>query len=162
MWQEAIALMKAVPKSSPNYALAQKKVAEYQRSLAYVNQQPRGNLIDKYADQLVQIEKSTNFWVKDVVLYRVHNDEKPNHKVNKDKNTNLTFIFDSKNTQIKTVLVNCQTQSTEEIAYYPVNEITERVLAGFLPPDHPKAEPVKHPTPISVNLPSEYYPLICK
>lgn len=33
MWHEAINLMKAVPKSSPNYVLAQKKVIEYQRSL---------------------------------------------------------------------------------------------------------------------------------
>jgi hypothetical protein len=34
-WQEAIALMKAVPGSSPNYALAQKKVVEYQPNLDY-------------------------------------------------------------------------------------------------------------------------------
>jgi hypothetical protein len=34
-WQEAIALMKAVPASSPNYALAQKKVVEYQPNLDY-------------------------------------------------------------------------------------------------------------------------------
>jgi hypothetical protein len=34
-WQEAIALMKAVPESSPNYALAQKKVVEYQPNLDY-------------------------------------------------------------------------------------------------------------------------------
>lgn len=39
MWQEAITLMKAVPKSSSNYALAQKKVTEYQRSLAFAKQQ---------------------------------------------------------------------------------------------------------------------------
>lgn len=34
MWQEAINLMKAVPKSSSTYALAQKKVVEYQHNLA--------------------------------------------------------------------------------------------------------------------------------
>jgi hypothetical protein len=34
-WQEAIALMKAVPASSPNYAVAQKKVVEYQPNLDY-------------------------------------------------------------------------------------------------------------------------------
>jgi hypothetical protein len=34
-WQEAIALMKAVPGASPNYALAQKKVVEYQPNLEY-------------------------------------------------------------------------------------------------------------------------------
>ena len=39
MWQEAITLMKAVPKSSSNYALAQKKATEYQWSLASAKQQ---------------------------------------------------------------------------------------------------------------------------
>lgn len=39
MWEEAIALMKSVPTSSPNYALAQKKVIEYRRNLANVMQQ---------------------------------------------------------------------------------------------------------------------------
>lgn len=38
MWSEAIILMKAVPKSSSNYALAQKKLAEYQRNLAVAKQ----------------------------------------------------------------------------------------------------------------------------
>lgn len=39
MWQTAITLMKAVPKSSSNYSSAQKKVAEYQRNLASAKQQ---------------------------------------------------------------------------------------------------------------------------
>lgn len=34
-WQEAISLMKSVPASSPNYALAQKKVVEYQPNWDY-------------------------------------------------------------------------------------------------------------------------------
>lgn len=34
-WQEAIKLMKQVPRKSKNYALAQKKAAEYQNNLAY-------------------------------------------------------------------------------------------------------------------------------
>jgi hypothetical protein len=34
-WREAIALMGAVPASSPNHALAQKKAAEYQSNLEY-------------------------------------------------------------------------------------------------------------------------------
>lgn len=34
-WQEAIDLMRAVPKSSPNYKVAQEKVAEYQTYLQY-------------------------------------------------------------------------------------------------------------------------------
>jgi hypothetical protein len=34
-WREAIALMEAVPASSPNYALAQKKAGEYQSNLEY-------------------------------------------------------------------------------------------------------------------------------
>lgn len=37
-WQEAIALMQAVPQSSPNYQLAQQKVGEYQRNLNYGQQ----------------------------------------------------------------------------------------------------------------------------
>lgn len=36
-WQEAIGLMKAVPASSPNYAVAQKKVVEYQKNLDFAN-----------------------------------------------------------------------------------------------------------------------------
>jgi protein-disulfide isomerase len=38
-WQSAINLLKSVPKSSPNHATAQKKIAEYQRNLAYAQQQ---------------------------------------------------------------------------------------------------------------------------
>ncbi|MDZ8108922.1 MAG: hypothetical protein RM338_25315 [Nostoc sp. DedQUE12a] len=34
-WQEAIALMKNVPSSSPNYAIAQQKIIEYQKNLDY-------------------------------------------------------------------------------------------------------------------------------
>ncbi|HEY9875107.1 MAG TPA: hypothetical protein V6D12_16855, partial [Candidatus Obscuribacterales bacterium] len=36
-WQEAIDLMKAVPQSSKNYAVAQKKLAEYQGNLGVAN-----------------------------------------------------------------------------------------------------------------------------
>ncbi|MCP2727150.1 hypothetical protein [Limnofasciculus baicalensis] len=36
-WESAIALMKTVPESSPNYALAQKKAIEYQGNLEYAN-----------------------------------------------------------------------------------------------------------------------------
>jgi len=35
----AIALMKAVPATNPNKALAQTKIAEYQRNLTYAKQQ---------------------------------------------------------------------------------------------------------------------------
>jgi hypothetical protein len=38
-WQSAIALLKTIPKSSPNYAKAQQKIAEYQRNLAYAQKQ---------------------------------------------------------------------------------------------------------------------------
>lgn len=34
-WQQAIALMKAVPKTSPNSAIAQEKVVEYERNMQY-------------------------------------------------------------------------------------------------------------------------------
>jgi hypothetical protein len=37
-WQEAIALMKAVPLESANYQVAQKKAVEYQSNLAYAKQ----------------------------------------------------------------------------------------------------------------------------
>lgn len=48
-WQDAIDLMKAVPTSSPNYQVAQKKVYEYQRNLRYAlsqiqNKQPSVSL----------------------------------------------------------------------------------------------------------------------
>lgn len=38
-WQNAIALFKTLPKSNPNYAVAQKKIAEYQRNLTYAQKQ---------------------------------------------------------------------------------------------------------------------------
>jgi len=37
-WEAAIASMKQVPKNNPNYAIAQKKVSEYERYLAYAKQ----------------------------------------------------------------------------------------------------------------------------
>jgi len=37
-WEAAIASMKQVPKNNPNYAIAQKKVSEYERNLAYAKQ----------------------------------------------------------------------------------------------------------------------------
>ena len=37
-WQDAIALMAAVPQSNPKYKLAQNKVVEYQKNLDYANQ----------------------------------------------------------------------------------------------------------------------------
>ncbi|MBW4548074.1 MAG: hypothetical protein KME25_27085 [Symplocastrum torsivum CPER-KK1] len=37
-WQQAIALMKAVPKANPNHKVAQQKVAEYQKNLNYAQQ----------------------------------------------------------------------------------------------------------------------------
>lgn len=43
-WQSAISLLKAVPKSSANYAIAQKKIAEYQRNLAYAQKQGNSGL----------------------------------------------------------------------------------------------------------------------
>lgn len=38
-WQEAIALLKAVPATSPNKVIAQKKLIDYQRNLIYAQQQ---------------------------------------------------------------------------------------------------------------------------
>lgn len=38
-WQEAITLMQSVPNTSSNYAVSQKKIAEYQRNLVYANKQ---------------------------------------------------------------------------------------------------------------------------
>ncbi|HEY9673615.1 MAG TPA: hypothetical protein V6D11_19385 [Waterburya sp.] len=40
-WQTAINLLKTVPQSSQNYPTAQKKIAEYQRNLAYAQQQAK-------------------------------------------------------------------------------------------------------------------------
>jgi hypothetical protein len=37
-WQQAIALMKAVPKANPNHKVAQQKVVEYQKNLNYAQQ----------------------------------------------------------------------------------------------------------------------------
>ncbi len=38
-WNEAIALMKSVPASNPNKAIAQKKLVQYQQNLSYAQQQ---------------------------------------------------------------------------------------------------------------------------
>jgi predicted fused transcriptional regulator/phosphomethylpyrimidine kinase len=48
-WQNAIALLKTVPKSSPNYTKAQKKIPEYQRNLAYAQQQVKNPSTSKQA-----------------------------------------------------------------------------------------------------------------
>ncbi len=37
-WEEAIALMQAVPPVSSNYNVVQKKIVEYQRNLDYAQQ----------------------------------------------------------------------------------------------------------------------------
>lgn len=37
-WEKAIALLKAVPKSNPNYAMTQKKIVEYQKNLTIAEQ----------------------------------------------------------------------------------------------------------------------------
>jgi hypothetical protein len=37
-WQQAIALMKAIPKANPNHKVAQQKVVEYQKNLNYAQQ----------------------------------------------------------------------------------------------------------------------------
>lgn len=40
-WQKAIALMKAEPSYTQNYALAQKKIVEYERNLAYAQEKTK-------------------------------------------------------------------------------------------------------------------------
>ncbi|MDZ8259227.1 hypothetical protein [Nostoc sp. ChiQUE01b] len=42
-WQAAIALMKTVPSSSPNYVVAQQKIIEYQKNLNYAEKNSFGN-----------------------------------------------------------------------------------------------------------------------
>lgn len=42
-WEAAIALMKTVPSSSPNYVVAQQKIKEYQRNLNYAEKNSIGN-----------------------------------------------------------------------------------------------------------------------
>lgn len=41
-WQAAIALMKTVPPSSPNYAVAQQQITEYKKSLGYPEKNTKG------------------------------------------------------------------------------------------------------------------------
>ncbi|MCC5663382.1 hypothetical protein LC653_05400 [Nostoc sp. CHAB 5784] len=41
-WEAAMALMKAVPSSSPNYVVAQQKIREYQRNLNYAKKNAVG------------------------------------------------------------------------------------------------------------------------
>lgn len=41
-WQAAIALMKTVPPSSPNYAIAQQQIIEYKKSLGYAEKNTKG------------------------------------------------------------------------------------------------------------------------
>lgn len=42
-WKAAIALMKSVPSSSPNYIVAQQKIREYQRNLNYAEKNSIGS-----------------------------------------------------------------------------------------------------------------------
>ncbi|MEH1945062.1 MAG: hypothetical protein V7L01_33265 [Nostoc sp.] len=41
-WEAAIALMKTVPSSSPNYVVAQQKIIEYQKNLNYAEKNAVG------------------------------------------------------------------------------------------------------------------------
>ncbi|MEH1877397.1 MULTISPECIES: hypothetical protein [unclassified Nostoc] len=41
-WEVAIALMKTVPSSSPNYVVAQQKIKEYQKNLNYAEKNSVG------------------------------------------------------------------------------------------------------------------------
>jgi hypothetical protein len=43
-WRESIRLMKSVPKSSSNYAVAQKKIIEYQKNLSYAQEVAKKSL----------------------------------------------------------------------------------------------------------------------
>jgi hypothetical protein len=57
-WKEAIDLMKSVPKSHPKYPLAQEKIQEYQRKLAYAQSQS-----NKYTHVLqADATAATNLW----------------------------------------------------------------------------------------------------
>jgi len=42
-WETAIALMKTVPSSSPNYAIAQQKIIEYQKNITYAQKNAVGS-----------------------------------------------------------------------------------------------------------------------
>ena len=42
-WETAIALLKSVPSSSPNYVVAQQKIREYQRNLNYAEKNSISN-----------------------------------------------------------------------------------------------------------------------
>ncbi|MBN3885311.1 MAG: hypothetical protein V7K64_04375 [Nostoc sp.] len=41
-WKAAIAFMKNVPSSSPNYAIAQQKIIEYQKNINYAEKNAVG------------------------------------------------------------------------------------------------------------------------
>lgn len=57
-WQQAIALMQTVPQSSPNYAQAQRKLADYRRSLAQAQQQFSRTRLPKDPDAVVVMAPS--------------------------------------------------------------------------------------------------------
>lgn len=52
-WQQAIGLIKAVPASSPHHAQARGKVAEYQRNLAFAQQQANRSTASRNPDGVV-------------------------------------------------------------------------------------------------------------
>ena len=72
-WSEAIALLKEVPKDSHSYSIAQKKLVEYQKNLAYAQGQPTFSVLTKNqpvvqsGQPVVQPEPQTTAIVQPVV-----------------------------------------------------------------------------------------------
>lgn len=110
------------------------------------------NILQKYGNKLIKLEKSDNYFVKDVILYRV----------NGSNSTNLSFLYNSTQNHIKALLIDCSKQEAKEIGYYQVNEVSEKILAGYLPPDDPKVLLFKHQPPIEITVPQSQYTLVCQ
>lgn len=108
--------------------------------------------VQKYAENLIPLENSDNYFVKDVILYRI----------NDAGDTNLAFIYSSTENHIKAVTVNCAVQEAEEIGYYEMNEITEKILEGYLPPKDPGAVPVMHDAPLPLSIAAQDYVFACQ
>lgn len=99
-WQQAIALMKTLPPDSPNYAVAQKKLAEYQDYLNYAEQsasksEENFHLAVNYAlkaADLTQVAQSpsqwdtvASNWQQAIALMEVVKEEHPQYVVAQQK-----------------------------------------------------------------------------
>ena len=113
-WMEVIDLLKAVPSSSSNYEMAQKKIMEYQKNLDYATQQvsrldPFNQATEKAkkAANLTQTAKSydqwnqvLNLWQEAIALLNTISESHPKSSLARQKSTEYKTNLDYSQQQV--------------------------------------------------------------